>query len=260
MSNELLHPTNPHIALASYSAAFPLLMIAQTEFSTVVSPRPSGKVDFTSFTKFRELWRWVERLLWRAIVLGASVYDVHHDHHTSSTDSEEGGEEQQQCKKKDSLWTWLGHYSACSAYWPSNFRTAHRSTISVLYLRALVLRYGPESSIHLSSHARVPSGSSASTITSTPHAAVVHPSSTATTTKADNTTTPPAWLQKARSVIQEYRAILSVSTRFPKAGERNVKVEEFVDLCVAVWEVSGGEKRGVWSGWVLDVRPFFSTF
>ncbi|KAL0066998.1 hypothetical protein AAF712_005987 [Marasmius tenuissimus] len=58
-------------------------------------------------------------------------------------------------------------------------------------------------------------------------------------------------MHTARSVIQEYRAILNVSTTFPKAGERNHKVEDFVDLCVAVWEASGGV--GEYTGWVLDV-------
>ena len=62
----------------------------------------------------------------------------------------------------------------------------------------------------------------------------------------------PSWLPEARSVIQEYRSVLNVSTKFPRAGERNVLVEEFVDLCVATWEASGavGER----AGWVLDVR------
>ncbi|EEB98972.1 hypothetical protein MPER_01424, partial [Moniliophthora perniciosa FA553] len=104
-------------------------------------------------------------------------------------------------------------------YWPSEFRTSHRSTISVLYLRALALRYR-------STH--VPAQTS---ISESPK--------------------PPAWMHTARSVVQEYRAILSKSTKFPRAGERNYKVEDFVDLCVAVWEASGG--IGDYTGWVLDV-------
>ena len=46
--------------------------------------------------------------------------------------------------------------------------------------------------------------------------------------------------------------MLNVGTKFPRTGERNVPVEEFVNLCVATWEVSGavGER----AGWVLDVR------
>jgi hypothetical protein len=59
-------------------------------------------------------------------------------------------------------------------------------------------------------------------------------------------------VQTARSVVQEYRAILTVSTHFPRAGEKNVKVENFVDLCVAVWEASG--EVGDHANWVIDVR------
>jgi hypothetical protein len=55
----------------------------------------------------------------------------------------------------------------------------------------------------------------------------------------------------ARRAIQDYRDILSAITRFPKAGERNVKVEELTDLCVAVWE-AGGSKGGD-AAWVMDV-------
>jgi len=62
----------------------------------------------------------------------------------------------------------------------------------------------------------------------------------------------PSWLPEARSAIQEYRSVLNVSTKFPRAGERNVLVEELVDLCVATWEASGAV--GEHAGWVLDVR------
>jgi hypothetical protein len=67
----------------------------------------------------------------------------------------------------------------------------------------------------------------------------------------------PRWLHSARAVIQEYRAILSVCTRFPRARERNVKVEDFVDLCIAVWEASGA--MGGYAGWVIDVSPLPSS-
>jgi hypothetical protein len=55
----------------------------------------------------------------------------------------------------------------------------------------------------------------------------------------------------ARRAIQDYRDILNASTRFPRAGERNVRVEELTDLCVAVWE-AGGSKSGD-AAWVMDV-------
>ncbi|PBK98454.1 hypothetical protein ARMGADRAFT_960093 [Armillaria gallica] len=206
MSYETLFPENSTRALASYSAAIPLLTIVESEITSAVAPTATGKLDFASFTRSRELWRWVERLIWRAVILSSRTSNVH--------------------QNDASLWTWLDHYSSCSAYWPSNFRTAHRSAISVLYLRALIIRYGHDPSI-------IPRAK------------------------------PPVWLHTARSIVQEYRAILSVSTKFPKAGERNTKVEEFVDLCVGIWEASGAV--GEYTGWVLDVlwwatRMTFNSF
>ncbi|KAJ3986517.1 hypothetical protein F5890DRAFT_984310 [Lentinula detonsa] len=208
MSHEKLFPDKPRKALETYSAAFPLLTIVETELASTFAPvlTSTGKIDFSSFTRFREVWRWVERLLWRAIVLSSRIFNVHHDHKVTS------------CRESDSLWTWLEHYSSCSVYWPSNFRTSHRSTISVIYLRALVLRHGSETSL---------------------------PALVGTARKS------PHWMNTARSVIQEYRAILNVSTKFPKAGERNHKVEDFAEQCVAVWEASGAV--GEYGGWVLDV-------
>ncbi|KAF9267127.1 hypothetical protein L218DRAFT_720524 [Marasmius fiardii PR-910] len=207
MAHEKLHPSNPQRALDTYAAAFPILTIIESELVSV-APTSYGKIDFSSFTRFREVWRWVERLLWRAIVLASRLLNIHHDHKQIN-----------QCKLNDSIWTWLDHYSSCSVYWPSNFRTSHRSTISVLYLRALVLR-------HSTSHPVL-------------HTSILEPPQ------------PPSWMHTARSVVQEYRAILSVSTNFPRAGERNHKVEDFVDLCVGVWEASGAV--GDYTGWVLDV-------
>ena len=53
-------------------------------------------------------------------------------------------------------------------------------------------------------------------------------------------------------MVHEYRAILDATTKFPSAGEHNVPVEEFVDLCVAVWEAGGAV--GDQAAWVIDVR------
>ena len=127
MSYEILFPENSTHALASYSAAIPLLTIVESEITSAVAPTVTGKLDFASFTHFRELWRWVERLIWRAVILALRTSNVH--------------------QNDASLWTWLNHYSSCSAYWPSIFRTAHRSAILVLYLRALIIRYGHDPSI-----------------------------------------------------------------------------------------------------------------
>jgi hypothetical protein len=62
--------------------------------------------------------------------------------------------------------------------------------------------------------------------------------------------TPP-WRSKARSLAQDYRGVLSVCTKFPRAGEKTVEVEEFVDLCIAVREASGG--IGERANWVIEV-------
>jgi hypothetical protein len=169
-----------------------------------MSTTATGKADFATFSRFRELWRWVERLIWRAVILSSKIYDLH--------------------DRESPLWMWLQHYSACSAYWPANFRASHRSTISTLYLRSLVL-----------SHSDVPEK------------------------VAEGEQQP--WVHTARSVIQEYRAVLSVSTSFPKAGEKNVRVEDFVDLCVAVWEAAGASGEN--ASWAIEVStplPSLSMF
>lgn len=62
-----------------------------------------------------------------------------------------------------------------------------------------------------------------------------------------------SWVMEARTLVEEYRAVLAVCTNFPKAGERNQKVEEYCDGLVAVWERSGAD--GMDSRWVIDVSP-----
>lgn len=61
------------------------------------------------------------------------------------------------------------------------------------------------------------------------------------------------WVTEARTLMEEYRVVLAVCTSFPKAGERNRKVEEYCDGIVAVWERSGAD--GTDSRWVIDVSP-----
>jgi len=111
-------------------------------------------------------------------------------------------------------------YFACSSHWIPSFRPQHRSTVSTLFLHFVI-------------------------------------SQAKTTKNPSSDMGTPSWLPEARSVIQEYRSVLNVSTKFPRAGERNVLVEEFVDLCVATWEAGGAVGEHV--GWVLDVR-FFSLY
>uniref|UniRef100_D8Q7D9 Uncharacterized protein n=1 Tax=Schizophyllum commune (strain H4-8 / FGSC 9210) TaxID=578458 RepID=D8Q7D9_SCHCM len=206
MSYENLHPDEYRSALEQYAEALPILSFIKTELTLTSTPSATGAIDFSSFTRYRELWRWVDRLLWRAIVLASRCCDVFDDDTT----------------RVDSLWTWLAHYSALSTYWPPDFHCELRSTVCVLHLRALVLRHG---------HA--------------PDESAISSSATATTSK------PPPWVHAARVVTQEYHAILTASSTFPRAGERNKRVEDFVDLCVAVWETGGA--FGEHAGWVIDI-------
>ena len=126
MSYENLHPDEYRSALEQYAEALPILSFIKTELTLTSTPSATGAIDFSSFTRYRELWRWVDRLLWRAIVLASRCCDVFDDDTT----------------KVDSLWTWLAHYSALSTYWPPDFHCELRSTVCVLHLRALVLRHG----------------------------------------------------------------------------------------------------------------------
>jgi hypothetical protein len=205
MSHESLSSIDPTTALTVYSAALPLLTTVTSMIPpNATAPTTPGKLDFTSFSTFRELWRWVERLLSRTIILAARLLS------TATEDSARS-------EKQTLLWNTLKHHSECSKYWPPTFRTRHRLTILNIHLRTYICHTSLPSSPFSSAH-----------------------------------TKPPAWLHQARSVVNEYRSILNISTKFPKAGERNVQVEEFVDLCVAVWEAAGSV--GEAAGWVIDVR------
>lgn len=211
MSHECIAPADPQKALDAYLTALPLISGAIADIPPSVSAQPASNtyvgptaVDTTSFGRYRELWRWVERLLRRAIILASRLCDV-----------------RKRSNDATSIWSMLDRYHSCSAHWPPTFRPAQRSTIAVLHLRAFIL------------HAQA------------------SPSESAIPISRAGVEKPHRWISAARSVIQEYRAILSVSTHFPKAGERNVQVEDLVDLSVAVWEADGAV--GEYAGWVIDV-------
>jgi hypothetical protein len=139
MALELLHPSNPHLALDSYRTVLPFFASLQSELGLNVVPPSShsvasdslstpstlssapsshpasqnyhyphlypsviqlpmlaqagGKPDLSLFVPLKELWRWVERLLWRAVVLTAQVCDIRIDDvppSTSANDSQTG--------------------------------------------------------------------------------------------------------------------------------------------------------------------------
>ncbi|OSC98625.1 hypothetical protein PYCCODRAFT_1396824 [Trametes coccinea BRFM310] len=213
MCYEVIDAGDIRRAFTSYLAAAPLIASVASEIPTFVPPTiggPPANVDNSSFIRYRELWRWVERVLRRGIILGARLCDV------SRTDGENGA-----------LWQLFQQYHACSAHWPPSFRPEQRSVVAVLHLRALIFK----------ARAGAPPKPGADR--------------------------PHRWISTARSVVQEYRAILSVSTSFPRAGERNVQVEDLADLAVAAWEADGAV--GEYAGWVIDVlwwatRLTFNSF
>ncbi|TFK51537.1 hypothetical protein OE88DRAFT_1659604 [Heliocybe sulcata] len=206
MSAEKLRPDNYEKASEIYSTALPLITSIESEMPRPLAPQSSAHgprmLEFSSFARYREFWRWAERLLWRAIILTA---------HTTELGRDTSGP----------LWALLKQYYTCSAHWPPIFRSEHRPTIAALHLRAIVLQ--------------------ARNMPKPPNNAL----------SSRDAARPSSWLGTARPIIQEYRVILNVSTSFPSAGERNVKVEDFVDLCVAVWEASGA--FGDYAGLVIDV-------
>jgi hypothetical protein len=182
MAHERLN--QPTEALASYKLVIPLLdeLSVPRALSDSTSPAPDP-----SFTKYRELWRWTERLLWRLSVL-ASKYSYIPTALTS-----------------------LRQYNSFTLYYPALFRTGHRGIVTMLHLTALLNTIG-EGKPKLS------------------------------------------WVTEARTLVEEYRVVLAVCTSFPKAGERNRKVEGYCDGLVAVWERSGAD--GMDSRWAIDVSPF----
>jgi len=192
MSHEKLHPSDLQGSLDIYLSASILIDTLEADIPHTAPTPGSPNPQPASYTQYLELWRWVERLLWRTIVIAVRT-----------------------TMDELTLSALFRQYFACSSHWVSSFRSQHRSTVSTLYLHFVI---------------------------SQAHA----------TKRPSSDTSPPSWLPEARSVIQEYRSVLNVSTKFPRAGERNFLVEEFVDLCVATWEASG--VMGEHVGWVIDVR------
>ncbi|KAN0125978.1 hypothetical protein V8E52_001185 [Russula decolorans] len=212
MSLEKLSPTDTSTILSAYLSATQALSTIEGNFSPSIPPNAlhspsSGTVHVIdpSFTRYRELWRWVECLLRRAII-------------TASRTCSLNGEQE------SILWTLFSQYQTYSTYWPQTFRAKHRSTVSVLFIRALVLR------ARLTEH--LPS--------------ILHAHF-----RPANSDVPVTPSTVARRAIQDYRDVLNSSTRFPKAGECNIQVEDLTDLCVAVWEAGGSKSSD--AAWVMDI-------
>ncbi|PPQ63641.1 hypothetical protein CVT24_004415 [Panaeolus cyanescens] len=289
MSYEKLYPGNSSKALDAYTQSIPLLHALEREFSYSLRSYSStgyppthvstgGKMDVTIFNQMRELWRWTERLLWRAIVLSSRTTNLYEPYESPDTDENPSSS----TKARATLWHWLAHYSQLSTFWPPTFRSEHRITVASIHLHALIQRFGVPHDAPLTMYfqratarrpqdASLPASSSASARASTAH--LVSPStvnsrfssyvdgSSASQPTGSSKLLPNeyTWLSTARSVVNDYRAVLTHCTKFPKAGERNTKVEEFVELCVAVWEAagaagaSGGVGNTAGASWVIDI-------
>lgn len=171
-------------ALSAYEAAIPLIQnIRVVQLPNSVQPNPS-------FLRYRELWRWAERLLWRASCLASKYLP-----HQRTVDI-------------------LRLYSTQAQVYPPSFRSNHRATVTALHIHALLLN--------------------------SPGTPLAPPNQSKL-----------AWITEARTLLEEYRPVLAESTHFPRAGERNVKVEEYSDAVVAVWERSGA--KGNEAKWAIEV-------
>ncbi|KAF8674602.1 Tetratricopeptide repeats protein [Rhizoctonia solani] len=91
-------------AIAAYEAALPLIVS--------FNPKPGEQGLFETR---RELWRWVEMLLYRASIVSA-IYQT-----------------------PDDALKFLRVYSVFSSVWPATFRPNHRATLYTLYIRTLCI-------------------------------------------------------------------------------------------------------------------------
>ena len=200
-------------AWAVYESALPFIL--QLPFSpvdpqlnsTAPYPKGAGSTASSVFARFRELWRWVERLLWRAVIVSSKTRSV------------------------EETLPLLRMYSSQALHYPPTFRPWHRHTVASLHLRALILTKPPITS---------------PTAPSTP---------TVTRPLVRTGQTKLAWVTEARTLIEDYRMVLHHCTKFPKAAERNNRVEEFIDYVVEVWIAAGED--GSESRWVIDVGTSF---
>lgn len=112
MSMEKLHHSQE--ALSTYLAALPILKSLRSAGST---PALNTDKPDLSFVKYRELWRWAERLLWRASVLSSKYSSV--------------------ATALGVFQTYLTH----SQFYPPTFRPAHRHVVTSLHLHALLRSY-----------------------------------------------------------------------------------------------------------------------
>lgn len=111
-------------------------------------------------------------------------------------------------------------YHAIAQLWPSTFRPSQRSFMLKLYLSALHNSYIP----HPSSRA------------SPGFQWLVFPMPS---TIMPNGTVAQIWSREAVTAMEQGMVLLGQVTEFPKAGNINWRVVEFMQACVRLWERSG---------------------
>lgn len=128
MSREKLHPSDLQGSLDIYLSASILVEALESEIPRTVPTAGSPGPQHSSYTRYLELWRWVEQLLWRTIVIAVRI----------STN-------------EPTLSALFQQYFACSSHWIPSFRPQHRSTVSTLYLHFVISQTnaarGPSSDI-----------------------------------------------------------------------------------------------------------------
>jgi hypothetical protein len=127
----------PSLALNSYLSALSIIQSLSSSITqgTGNATAPSPSRDDSAFTRYREFWRWSEKLLWRAIVLLSK--------HLPS-EGPNKSDDLPLAVQREQLSSLLSLY--VSFPFPAHFRPGHRSTVYRLHLRHIVLSSSTSSS------------------------------------------------------------------------------------------------------------------
>lgn len=244
--------TSPLKALQSYAAAIPLVTLAQSELAT--SPTTPANTN-AIFTQYHELWVWTERILWRAATLTSSIYPINHPQPIPPPQ----GSGSSIGTSSIPLWTWLNHYLSLSQFWPANFMSMHRETVCMIFLRGVIVGAPIPTTTDSTPSAPSslgPSYSKRNSILSTASGKHRRSMSVSRSAASGNVPIPVA----ALTLINQLKSFLTLTTSFPKAGERNERVEEFVEVAMGVWVALCGDYTSgngeMNSKWIMDVSTF----
>ncbi|KAF8321268.1 hypothetical protein DL93DRAFT_2052034 [Clavulina sp. PMI_390] len=115
--------------------------------------------------------------------------------------------------------------------WPPTFRPIGAAAVFSLYLRGLCLAppFPRPTSLSISNSTSLPSPTSGSVVAAR----------------------RKTWYQDAHECAEQLQKTLEASTVFPRAGEVNWDVNDFVDLCMGIWERGGCDEQE--AEWIIDV-------